>query len=404
MRIRSPMLFLVLTAALAVAVCGGCTDRGEDLMGAGPDDRTDRGNEPDSISVSASADTYFERTINDGSYLVAGELPSGGFQAVAFVAFEALPAADAVLDEAYLVLYTVGDDPPYRLRVSRLEEPPPSEFPFWPGPPESEAVVDTAVSTTEDTTAAVEGINFVKVEIPTSWVAGWISDPSSNYGLRIAGGPLNAGQSDLIEKRFWSGGQTLNTVRLGPQLEILRQGQTDSERLTSTEDFFVHSPSIEAVGEEPFTRVGGVFGYRSVYEFRVGVFSDSASVNKALLRLKVESGRPDLNEGIFDALAAPVLGAWKEDSTNVDVEIGISTTGQVEIDAEEGIDGEIVFDVTALVELFTENDVFEVAVYRTGVFSFSDQVALHSSETADPSDAPTLTILFTMPPGGRFEP
>ncbi len=394
-------LVLIFAAAFAAGF-PGCTDRGEGLLGVGPDDRANRGGGPDTISVAASSDTYFETTIDNGSYLVAGELPSKGFTAVTFLKFESLPAAGSELAEAYVKMYVTGNEPPYDLRISLLEEPAPSEYPFWPGPPEGADFRDFNATTVQDTTAPVEGFYYIKLAIPVDWVEGWAADPSANYGLRITGGRLDVSQSGRLQKRFWAGGETVDEFTVGPRLETLKDGDTEAQVWNVSKDFFIFNPSIGPVGDEPYLRLGSDFGYRSLLRFEFENFSDIASINKALLTLTVDRSQPQLNDGIFSAYARPAAGDWNEDSTNVNVELDPATTEKVEVDAEAGGDSEIVLDVTALVELFAKQNVFNVAVLRTGLFSYEDQAAFYSSET--PEYAPRLYIVYTTPPGGRVAP
>lgn len=413
----------LIASFIAFACFGGCTDRGEGLLGTGPDDRVDRGGGPDTISVAASSDTYFERTVDEGRFLLAGELTSAGpngetFNAVTFIKFGALPAAGEEISEAHLVLYVADSGPTYSLRISRLRESAPSEVPFWPGPPHTGTIVDTSgVSAVKDTVASDENLYFIKVEIPPSWISAWISDPSSNYGLRISGGPLDVSQSGRVERRFWAGGQVAGSTSLGPRLETLKAGATEPQRWSSTEDYFIFNPSISSpVGNPPPDEnrdllLGGVFGYRILMRFDFAdtnlvaerdSLPEAASINRALLKLRVDRSRPQLNEGIFGSVGSAVVDSWSEDSINVNVGLNPAQTQGVEIDAEDESDNEVVFDVTALVELFAESNLFEVAVVRSGAFSFGDKVVIHSSEALDPADRPSLTIIFTTPPGGRY--
>lgn len=404
----------LIASVIAFTSLGGCTDRGEGLLGIGPDDRVDRGGGPDTISVVASSDTYFERTVDEGRFLLAGELASAGpngeaFNAVTFIKFATLPAAGAEISEAHLVLYVADNGPTYSLRVSRLREPAPSEVPFWPGPPHTGTIVDTSgVSAVKDTVASDENLYFIRVEIPPSWVTGWMIDPSSNHGLRISGGPLDVSQSGRVERRFWAGGQVTGSTSLGPRLETLKADATEPQKWSSTEDYFIFNPSILVpVGNPPPEEnrdllLGGVFGYRVLIRFDFEDLPESASINRALLRLRVDRSRPQLNEGIFGSVGSGVVGSWSEDSINVNVELHPGQTEEVEIDAEDEGDNEVIFDVTALVELFAESNLFEVAMLRSGAFSFGDKVVIHSSEALDPADRPSLTIIFTTPPGGRY--
>jgi hypothetical protein len=402
-------IYAIALAALA----SGCTDRGEGLLGAGPDDRSNRGGGPDTVVVAASADTYFETTIDDGSYLVAGDLPSKGFTAVAFLKFESLPSAGDELTAAHLRMYVTGNNPPYIFKVSLLEEAAPSTYPFWPGPPDGTDLRTFNVTAVEDTTAPVEGFYYVEMAIPVSWVEGWIADPSSNYGLRVTGDRLDVSQSGRLQRRFWAGGEVVDEFSVGPRLETLKEGETEAQSWAVSDDFFIYSPSIsEPVGEEQHLLLGGDFGYRLLLRFggedsqdSEGLdkaLADMASVNKALLILKVDRTTPELNDGIFTVHARPAVGGWTEDSTNVNVELDPAATEEVEVDAEDGGDDEIVLDVTALVELFASAHSFDVGVVRTGPFSYEDQVSFYSSES--PENAPRLYILYTTPPGGRVTP
>jgi hypothetical protein len=393
---------MIFAAALA-ALVAGCTDRGEGLLGTGPDDRSNRGGGPDTVAVVASADTYFETTIDDGRYLVAGELASKGFTAVTFLKFESLPSADDELTGARLKMYVTGDYPPYSMKISRLDEAAPSEYPFWPGPPDGTDSREFTVTTVQDTTAPVEGFYYIEMAIPVDWIEGWIADPSTNHGLRVTGGRLDVSQSGRLQKRFWAGGEVVDEFSVGPRLETLKEGETDPQSWEVSEDFFIFSPSILApVGEEPDLRLGGDFGYRLLLHFGIEDSLDMASINKALLTLTVDRELPQFNDGIFTISARPAAGEWKEDSTNVNVKLDPATTEEVEIDAEDGGDDEVVLDVTALVELFASGHAFDVGVLRTGVFSYEDQVAFYSSESSE--NAPRLYIVYTTPPGGRVAP
>ena len=75
-------------------------------------------------------------------------------------------------------------------------------------------------------------------------------------------------------------------------------------------------------------------------------------------------------------------------------------TPTVVVDADE--DDEIVLDVTALVEMFTTDGVFEVAVVRTSRTPSVSGIALLTTESADGAAAPFLKVIYTTPPGGRY--
>jgi hypothetical protein len=381
----------------------GCTDRGGGLLGAGPDDRIDRGTGPDTLAVVASADTYFERTVDDGDYLLFGNLNSEDFEAHSLIKFGNLPASAEGLEGVSLLLYVVADKSPYNFTISRLEEPAPTEYPFWPFPGDGEASWNISdASAVNDPKAPVEIAIVLKAEIPTEWVAGWIEDPSSNHGLRLSGGTIDVSGSGQVDKRFWSGGHADEGFVFGPRLEIAKAGQ-DTTRRVSTSDIYIFGPSIEnPVGGRSNIRVGGVYGYEALLRFPLGEFPFDSSVNKALLYLKVDRSVPDLNHGIFDVVVRAVVGSWEEDSTNVNVELDPASTLQVEVDAADGGDDLIEIDITAMVDVFAEGEFFDIALKQSGLFSHNDKVALLSTETVVQEDAPFLRVLFTTPPGRRY--
>jgi hypothetical protein len=381
---------------------GGCTDKGGGPFGAGPDDRLDRGGGPDTITVNPSADTYFERTVVDGKYLLFGSLSSKGFEAVSFITFENLPASADEIEDVKLILHVTADKSPYYFSVSKLEEAPPSEYPFWPGPPNGTGVLEVrAAKAVKDTLAPLEGYLYVEVDLDPAWIAGWIENPSSNYGLRISGGTIDVSGSGIVERRYYGNGLSIEGYELSPKLQISQTGKS-AATYVSTNDFYIFRPSINTVGQESYVRVGSIFGYETLLRFSLDGFPDDASVNKALLFLTVDRYDPDLNDGIFDVIARPVVGAWKEDSTNVNVELDPASTDSVEVDAEVGGSRVVEIDVTALVDLFTEGGVLNLAIQRTGTFEEYDKVALSSSETPIQGNAPSLKVVFTTPPGRRY--
>jgi hypothetical protein len=400
-----PLIASAFVAAL-LGLSGGCTDKGEGLFGIGPDDRKDRGAGPDTVAVFAIADTYNERTVDDrGTHIIIGSNASLGLETVSFLRFRLLPTAEGELAEASLVLYsdaeiTAADD--YDIVISRLEEEAPDEAPYWPGPPNGAEVIQVPNMTTEeDTTSTGFKVYFVKIPLPVAWVTGWINDPETNYGLRLSGGTLDVGASGEILPRFRTAGQfSEGAFSLSPRLETRKTDQTNTRRWTATTDFYIYSPSLGPSGDLLSMQVGDVFGYRLLLRFPIEGFSSLASVNKALLTLKVDKSQPDVNQGTFDVAARPIRGGWDEDSTNVDVELDPASSPAVEVDADEV--GEVVLDVTALVEVFAEDDLFNVAVLRTSGAPSLDGLALLTRENADTTSAPFLKLVFTTAPGGRY--
>lgn len=360
--------------------------------------------------VFASMDTYYERTIDDGSRLLAGSINSIDLETVTFLRFNLLPAPDGELATVELVLFSDTEIQPsddYDIRISLLEEPFPDEAPYWPGPPDGSEVKDFFNATTdEDTTSTGVTVHALRIGLPAEWVAGWLADSESNYGLRISGNGLRLPSSGIVEPRFRSVGQiTEGSFSLSPRLETLKTDQTDPREWPATTSFFILRPTLGPVGHLPFMQTGGIFGYRLLLRFPLGDSLREASVNKALLTLKVDESQPDLNQGFFDVVARAVAGAdtceWSEDSTNVDVKLEGATTPPIGVDTDE--DTEIVLDVTALVELFG-GEFFDVAVLRAGTVPALERAALLSSETADSTDASFLKLVYTTPPGGRFTP
>lgn len=402
--LRIPLIAFAFIAVL-LASSGGCTDKGDGLFGAGPDDRIDRGKGPDTVAVFATADTYNERTIATGGYVLAGSLPSVGLEAVTFLRFEKLPTAQGELEEAYLVLFSdteITSEDDYDIVISRLEEEAPEEAPYWPGPSDgSETVRVNSLSTERDTTSAGITVHFAKIQLPVDWISGWIDDPASNYGLRLSGGSLKMGASGEIIPRFRTLGQfSEGSFSLAPRLETQKTDQTEPKKWAVTRDFYIYRPTLDPVGDLTSMQLGGVFGYRLLLRFPIEGFSELASVNKALLTLKIDKSQPEINQGTFDVVARPVTGDWREDSTNVDVELGAASSVSVEVDADD--DDEIVLDVTALVEVFADDGVFNVAVLRTSGAPSLDGLALAASEDAVTADAPFMRLVFTTPPGGRY--
>ena len=265
MTMSRAMFISVASAAFALAVAAGCTDRGEGLMGAGPDDRKDRGGGPDTVSVFASADTYYGRTVNNGSHLLAGSVGSEGLQAVTFLRFENLPGAADTLSSATLVLFSDteilrGDG--YDIVISRLEEPAPEGAPYWPGPPDGADFVTFANAVTEeDTTSAGVTVYSVGLPLPIEWIEGWREDPASNYGLRISGSSLDLLENGNVEPRFRSAGQvTEGDFSLSPRLKTTAKGQAESAEWAATRSFFILKPTLDQGGDLQFMQVGDTFG------------------------------------------------------------------------------------------------------------------------------------------------
>jgi hypothetical protein len=400
-----PVLVLVLAAAV-LTLPGGCTDKGEGLFGTGPDDRIDRGGGPDTVAVFATADTYGEQTVGDnGSHIIVGSLASHGLEAVSFLRFENLPDAHGELEEVSFVLFSdseIAAADNYDLRISRLDEAAPSESPFWPGPPDGAEFIDTEnIFTEEDTTSTGHRVYFLKIELPVEWVDGWIDDPSSNYGMRLSGGTLDLSSSGNVLPRFRTAGQfSEGSYSLSPRLETKKTDQTDPKEWKATTNFYTHNPTLDPVGDLASMRLGGLFSYRPMLRFPIEGFSELASVNKALLTLKVDTSQPGVNQGKFDVVARAVEGEWSEEGTNVDVKLEAATTPSIEVDADEA--GELVLDVTALVEMFTEDGIFNVAILRANTTPAVDGLVLLSSDSPDSVDAPFLRLVFTTPPGGRY--
>jgi len=392
----------VAVLGITVLLVAGCTDRGSGPFGAGPDDRSDRGGGPDTLAVEASEDTYFERTIADGSYLLFGRFSSEGFESHSFIKFGNLPASAEGLEGASLLLYVVADRPPYNFTISRLNRPAPSEYPFWPFPDDGEAKVEVRNAfTTTDPKASVDIAIVLKVEIPSGWVSDWIDDPSSNHGLRLFGENLDASGNDEVERRFWSAGYQDEGFVFGPRIELAKSGG-DTTRHISTSDFYIFKPSLDPVGGQSFTRVGGVYGYETLLRFPLTGFAFDSGVNKALLVLTVDRSLPELNDGVFDVRVRPVVGEWREDSTNVNVELEPASTAPIEIEAIAGGESRVEVDVTALVDVYAQGDFFDLGVQVTGLFSHDDKAAFVSSEAAVLENAPFLRVLYTTPPGRRY--
>jgi hypothetical protein len=426
-QVAVPLIALALLAA-SLNVVGGCTDKGDGLFGTGPDDRVDRGGGPDTVAVFAAADTYSERTVDDdGTHLIVGSIASQGLEAVSFLRFENLPSSDGELAEVTLVLFSdseliESDD--YDIRISCLEDSIPASIPYWPGPPDGADFIDVQnLTTQEDTTSTGLTVRFVEIGLPASWIEGWIDDPSSNYGLRLSGGQLGLSSSGEVLPRFRRAGQfSEGSYNLSPRLDAKKTDQTDPEKWSATENIFIHAPTLGPVGDLGSMRIGGLFNYRLLLSFAISdsinaALSDSlsgdgggtaagpdsfstASVNKALLTLNVDLLQPEVNQGIIDVVARPVIGHWSEELTNVNVELDPAGTPTVVIDADE--EDKIVLDVTALVEMFTTDGVFEVAVVRSGVTPSVSGIALLTTENADIAAAPFLNVIYTTPPGGRY--
>jgi len=397
-----------LVAGMAACVLwAGCTDKGEGLLGAGPDDRWNRGGGPDTARILASADAYYERGVDEGSHLLAGSSPAEGLEAVTFVRFDNLPAPGDTLVSAALVLYSdteiePGDD--YDLTVSRLEEPAPSAPPYWPGPAEGADVLSFPnVATGRDTTSEGVAVHFVRLSVPVEWVNGWVEEPSSNYGVRISGGTLNILQGGNVEPRFRSPGEKAEgDFDLSPQLEVQVAGREEEDRFAASQGFFILKPTLGETGESPYLQVGDVLGYRALLRFPVGLMLEGVSVNRAVLRLTIDSSRPELNGGIFDVLARPVSGQWSEASIEPDVGIEPASSRAVEVDAGE--DRSIELDVTALLVEYARADTFDVAILKSGEAPVRQRAALVSSESPDSTMAPVIEIIYTTPPGGRYAP
>lgn len=421
-------LFLSLVLAGAVLIpAGGCTDKGDGLMGAGPDDRTDRGGGPDTVAVFAAADTYYEQTLVDnGTHVLVGSESSTGLEAVSFLRFANLPDATGELAEVFLVLYTDTEIVPsddYNVSISLLKEAAPSKAPFWQEAPDTTGSRTYHLLSVMDTTSSGIKVYSVKIKLPVDWVSGWIEDPSSNFGLRIFGGRLEIGDSGAIRPAFRRTGQyAADLYSLAPRLRTKKTDQTDHTSWTATEDFYVYRPVLAPVGHLASMQLGGVFEHGLLLRFPImkspacdGVcFSPECepiclppvfSVNKALLTLKVDKSQPDANQGLFNVVARPVKGGWSEDSENVDVELDPATTTSVEVNADD--DTEIVLDVTALVSVFADSifaaGVFEVAVFRSVSSPTLDGLALLTRDGPDTTNAPFLKLVFTTPPGGRFD-